>query len=312
VSCELGREQRDWAGLIVKAGRHLLDLLNDVLDIARIEGGHLSMSVEPVPVGVLVADVLDLVRPLADAASVQLAPAPQLPDRLCVSADRQRLRQVLINLLSNAIKYNHPTGTVTVSVELRPDQPLRIMVVDTGRGIAPELLGRLFTPFERLDAARAGFDGTGLGLALSRHLVQSMGGVLDVSSTPGRGSSFWVDLPVADPAAVVETAAEDAGLLALRGYPTSKRVLYVEDMVENVRLVESILARRPSIALIPAMLAGIALDLACEHRPDHIDQLSTAGVAAYLTKPIAVRDLLQTLDGLLDRVPQGQDCGERV
>jgi signal transduction histidine kinase/AmiR/NasT family two-component response regulator len=339
---ELGAEQRDWAGLILKAGRHLLALLNDVLDISRIEGGNLSMSMEPVPLGALIADVLDLVRPLADGAGVRLAPAPQLPDQLCVAADRQRLRQVLINLLSNAVKYNHPTGTATVTVEHRPDRWLRIRVIDTGRGIAPESLGKLFTPFERLDAAQAGFEGTGLGLALSRHLTHSMGGVLDVSSLPGEGSTFWVDLPTADPATVEQAAADDAELLALRGYPTPKRVLYVEDMVENVRLVEQILTRRPSITLIPAMLAGIALDLAREHQPDlvlldlhlpdmtgeqllallraepatrdipvvvlsadatqhHIEALHAAGVAAYLTKPIAVRHLLNTLDTLLDR-----------
>jgi signal transduction histidine kinase/ActR/RegA family two-component response regulator len=339
---ELAAEQRDWADMILKAGRHLLALLNDVLDISRIEGGNLSISVEPVGLGALIVDVLELVRPLADPAGVQLTSAPQLPDELCVAADRQRLRQVLINLLSNAIKYNHPTGTATVTVEHRPNGWLRVRVIDTGRGIAPESLDKLFTPFERLDAAQAGFEGTGLGLALSRDLMQSMGGTLDVSSLPGKGSTFWFDLPGAAPATIDQTTPEDAELLALRGYPSPKRVLYVEDMVENVRLVEQILTRRPSVILIPAMLAGVALDLAREHHPDlvlldlhlpdmpgeqlitlmraepdirdipvvvlsadatqhHIDRLHTAGVAAYLTKPIAVRELLRTLDGLLDQ-----------
>jgi CheY-like chemotaxis protein len=301
----------------------------------------MSMSVEPVPLGAVLADVLDLARPLADAAGVHLAATPRLPEDLCVAADRQRLRQVLINLLSNAIKYNHPAGTVTATVEHLSERRLRIRVIDTGRGIAPDLLGRLFTPFERLDAAQAGFEGTGLGLALSRQLVDSMGGSLDVSSLPGRGSTFWVDLLTADPAtAQVETT--DAELLALRGYPVPRRVLYVEDMVENVRLVEEILTHRPSVTLIPAMLAGVALELAREHRPDlvlldlhlpdmpgeqlltllraedvtrdipvvvlsadatrhHIDALLAAGVDAYLTKPIAVRDLLTTLDQILDQ-----------
>jgi signal transduction histidine kinase/CheY-like chemotaxis protein len=340
----LGRiddDERDWATMILKAGQHLLALLNDVLDIARIEGGHLSVSVEAVPAGALIADVLDLVRPLATTAGVSLAPAPVLPDDLCVAADRQRLRQVLVNLLSNAIKYNHPTGTATVTVEHRRGGLLRTRVIDSGRGIAPESLGKLFTPFERLDAAQAGFEGTGLGLALSRHLVESMGGTLDVSSLPGKGSTFWYDLPTVSPADAGATTADDAGLLALRAYPARRRVLYVEDMAENVRLVEQILSRRPSITLIPAMLAGVALDLARERRPDlvlldlhlpdmpgeqllgllraepgtrdipvvvlsadatqhHIDRLRVAGISAYLTKPIAVRELLRTLDGLLD------------
>ncbi|WP_275410817.1 ATP-binding protein [Paractinoplanes rishiriensis] len=344
---ELEGDQRDWAAMILKAGRHLLALLNDVLDIARIESGNLAVSVEPIPLGALIADVLDLVRPLAATAGVQLTPAPQLPDDLCVAADRQRLRQVLINLLSNAIKYNHPTGTASVIVEHRPNGWLRVRVIDTGRGIAPQYLSKLFTPFERLDAAQAGFEGTGLGLALSRHLMASMGGTLDVSSLPGNGSTFWLDLPAADPATSSHTTAEDADLLALRSYPSPKLVLYVEDMVENVRLVEQILTHRPSVTLIPAMLAGVALELAREHHPDlvlldlhlpdmpgdqlltllraeagtcnlpvvvlsadatqhHIDQLHAAGVAAYLTKPITVRDLLHALDQLLDQHSDGQ------
>ncbi|WP_327002771.1 ATP-binding protein [Dactylosporangium sp. NBC_01737] len=339
---ELDTEPREWAGLIFKAGRHLLALLNDVLDIARIEGGNLSMSVEPVPVDALINDALDLVRPLAEAGGVRVAPTRRLPEDLCVAADRQRLRQVLLNLLSNAIKYNHPGGSVAVIVEHRRGQWLRIRVMDTGRGIAPESLSKLFTPFERLDAAQAGFEGTGLGLALSRHLVDGMGGTLDVSSLPGEGSTFWVDLPTASPATSGSGNEQDTALLALRGYPGPRRVLYVEDMVENVRLVEQILTRRPGITLIPAMLAGVALDLAREHRPDlvlldlhlpdmpgehvltqlraepatrdipvvvlsadatqhHIDQLHATGATAYLTKPIAVRDLLATLDRLLDQ-----------
>lgn len=142
---ELDTEPREWAGLIFKAGRHLLALLNDVLDIARIEGGNLSMSVEPVPVDALINDALDLVRPLAEAGGVRVAPTRRLPEDLCVAADRQRLRQVLLNLLSNAIKYNHPGGSVAVIVEHRRGQWLRIRVMDTGRGIAPESLSKLFT-----------------------------------------------------------------------------------------------------------------------------------------------------------------------
>ena len=343
---ELGVEEREWAGLILKAGRHLLALLNDVLDISSIEGGHLSVSVEPVPVAAAITDVLGLVRPLAEAAGVHLASSPALPADLCVTADRQRLRQVLINLLSNAIKYNHPTGTARISVQHRPQRRLRIQVIDTGRGIAPESLGKLFTPFERLDAAQAGFDGTGLGLALSQHLTHSMGGNLDVSSLPGKGSTFWIDLPTTAAGAGADTT-EDTSVLALRGYPQPKRILYVEDMIENIRLVEEILTRRPSITLIPAMLAGVALDLARQHQPDlilldlhlpdmpgeqlltllaaepgtrgipvvalsadatqhHIDRLHAAGVTDYLTKPIAVRELLRTLDGLLDQPADGE------
>jgi CheY-like chemotaxis protein/anti-sigma regulatory factor (Ser/Thr protein kinase) len=317
----------------------LLALLNDVLDISRIESGHLALSVEAVPLGPLFTDVLDLIRPLAETAGVHLTPTPPLPAGLCVTADRQRLRQVLINLMSNAVKYNHPTGTAAITVQHQPEQRLRIQVTDTGRGITGESLRKLFTPFERLDAAQTGIEGTGLGLALSRHLTEAMGGTLHVSSRPGTGSTFWIDLPITT-GGTSHPDTDDTDL-APRGYPGPKRILYVEDVAENIRLVQELLTRRPSVTLLPAMLAGAALDLAREHHPDlilldlhlpdmpgedllallrtqpatrdipvivlsadatphHINQLHAAGVTTYLTKPLAVRQLLQTLDTLFD------------
>jgi signal transduction histidine kinase/ActR/RegA family two-component response regulator len=342
---QIGEEHRAWADLIHKAGRHLLALLDDVLDITRIEGGHLALSIEPVPAGELIAETLDLVRPIADAAAVQLAPAPapDVPAAWCVAADRQRLRQVLVNLLSNAIKFNHPGGTVTVAAHPRPGV-LRIEVVDTGRGIAADSLGALFTPFERLDAAKAGFEGTGLGLALSRHLITSMGGCIDVSSVQGEGSTFWLDLPSVTPAAREPAPGEATGLPAPAPHSRATRVLYVEDVTDNVRLVAEVLTHRPAVTLVCATHAAAALDLVREQPPDLIlldlhlpdmpgeellallrrepatgdvpvvvlsadatahsrARLRDAGVAAYLTKPVAVRDLLTTLDALLPAVP---------
>jgi len=265
---DLDAEHAEWVAIIVKAGRHLLALLDDVLDISRIEGGNLSMSVEAIPVAPLLADAVDLIRPLADAKAVRLSPLPSLPDRLCAAADRQRLRQVLLNLLSNAIKYNHPTGTVTINVGHRPHGRLRIAVTDTGRGISTDNLSKLFTPFERLDAAQAGIDGTGLGLALSHQLITAMNGTLEVTSLLGRGSAFIIELPEAQPATVDEPSTQRDVLLAARRRGRTRRILYIEDLVDNVRLVEQILHHRPGVSLIPAMLAGVALDLAREHPPD--------------------------------------------
>ncbi|GAB7046285.1 ATP-binding protein [Catenuloplanes indicus] len=231
------------------------------------------------------------------------------------------------------------TGTASISIGRRPGGTLRIRVVDTGRGIPPDAVGKLFTPFERLDAARAGFEGTGLGLALSRHLALGMGGTLDVSSIPGRGSTFRIDLPITT-ATGREAQQVSAASLETRSYDGPCTVLYVEDVAENLTLVEQMLARRPSVTLIGAMLAQTGLDLAHAHRPDlilldlhlpdmpgeallellradpatrdipvvvlsadatqhHVDALHACGVAAYLTKPIAMRDLLDTLDTLL-------------
>jgi len=336
---ELTGEQRDWITMMLKAARHLLGLLDDVLDISRMEARALSLSMEAVPVQALIADALDLAGPLSIAAGVRLDPVPPAAG-LHVHADHQRARQVLLNLLSNAIKYNHAGGTVTVTTSQRPHGRLRIAVTDTGRGISQADLGRLFTPFERLDAAHAGFEGTGLGLALSRQLVHAMGGTTGVTSTPGQGSVFWVDLDLTQPPAIAHTALTRDTITATRAYTTPMTVLYVEDMIENLRLVEQVLKQRPSITLIPAMLAGVALDLARQHHPDlvlldlhlpdmpgeqvlarlradpttratpvivlsadatahHKRQLLAAGADAYLTKPLNVRNFLHTIDQAL-------------
>jgi signal transduction histidine kinase/ActR/RegA family two-component response regulator len=263
-------DHRDWVTMMLKAARHLLMLLDEVLDISRMEARNLSLSMEAVPVQALIADALELVRPLSTAQGVHLDSDPSTPPGAGwhVHADHQRARQVLLNLMSNAIKYNHPGGTVTVTTSERPGERLRIAVADTGRGISGEDLGRLFVPFQRLDAAQAGIEGTGLGLALSRHLVEAMGGTTGVTSTPGVGSVFWVELALTEPAAVTQRAITRDAVTGSRLYSSAKTVLYVEDLVENVRLVEQILKHRPSVTLIPAMLAGVALDLARQHHAD--------------------------------------------
>jgi signal transduction histidine kinase/ActR/RegA family two-component response regulator len=272
---EVTAEHHEWVSMMLKAARHLLVLLDEVVDISSIETRGLSLSMEAVPVAGLITDALELVQPLAMSRGVHLDPAPPLASRCYVHADHQRLRQVLLNLLSNAIKYNHPAGTVTITASQQPasQQPgdrLRIAVADTGRGIAADDLDRLFTPFERLDAAQAGIEGTGLGLALSRQLVSAMGGTSGVQSTLGEGSVFWIELPAAEPIAVAQVAIARDPVAVPRTYAAPKTVLYVEDMVENLRLVEQILKQRPSTTVIPAMLGGVALDLARQHHPDLI------------------------------------------
>ena len=342
---DITAEHRQWMSMMLKAARQLLQLLDEVLDISREDAEQLSMSIEAVPVQDMIADALELIRPLALSRGIHLDPAPSGPAGQYAAADLQRLRQVMINLLSNAIKYNYPGGKVTVTISRQPGDRVRISVADTGRGIADDQLGKLFAPFERLDAAQAGVEGAGLGLALSHRLVEAMGGSTGVTSTLGEGSIFWVDLPATEPVAVTQAAVGHDPIVTSRTYPAAKTVLYVEDMVENLRLVEQVLKQRPSTTVIPAMLAGVALDLARQHRPDlilldlrlpdmpgedmmhqlridpatsnipivilsanatrkHIDQLLASGATAYLTKPIRVRDLLQTVDGILGRPAQ--------
>ena len=265
---DLTESQQEAVEQIVKGGRHLLDLINEVLDISRIEAGNLPLSPEPVLVNELVVDTLTLMRPLADHRGIEIVHEPTAFDGVHVLADRQRLKQILLNLVANAVKYNRIGGTVTVSSETVDGGRVRIVVADTGPGIRVEDLDRLFVPFERMGAERSDVEGAGVGLALSRRLAEAMGGTIEVESTDGEGSRFSVLLPPAEgPLERYErtngsASSTDAGDIARR-----HKILYVEDNVSNVRLVERVLERRGDIEVIPAMQGRLALTLAREHNP---------------------------------------------
>jgi CheY-like chemotaxis protein/anti-sigma regulatory factor (Ser/Thr protein kinase) len=323
---------------ILAAGRHLLGLIDEVLDIARIEAGKLSLSLEPVDMRMVLDEIRSLIRPLAEDRRVEVREESPAAGALYGLADRQRLKQVLLNLLSNAVKYNRADGSISVWCDAAPDHRLRLNVRDTGLGIPPDKVGQLFRPFERLGAAATGVSGTGLGLALSKGLMDAMGGAIGVESTPGQGNLFWVELrraeaPEADLEALEEVEAP--GRRARRG-----TVLYVEDNLSNLQLIERLLARQSGIKLLSAMQGRLGLDLAREHRPGlilldlhlpdvhgsevlrrlredartrdipvvvisadaspkEIERLRAAGARDYLTKPIDVRQLLAIVDETL-------------
>ena len=336
----LGPQQRDSVDHILKGGRHLLGLIDEVLDIARIEAGRLRLSLEPVPVKQVVDDLRSLVRPLAAERNIRLQVESPDTANFYALADRQRLNQVLLNLLSNAVKYTPDGGTVTLVCQEAPGNRARFEVSDTGPGIPPDKLGLLFTPFERLGAEASGIEGSGLGLALSKGLAEAMGGTMGVESTVGRGSTFWVELARAEnPAAEAERAAE--------GFPVSpvtkgSAVLYIEDNLSNLRLIEQVLSRRPGVRLLSAMQGRLGVELAREHRPSlvlldlhlpdvggdevlrrlkedprtsqipvvvisadaspgQVQRMLSAGARAYLTKPIDVREFLGLLDETVTR-----------
>jgi PAS domain S-box-containing protein len=254
---------------ILKAGRHLLQLINESVDIAGIEQGRMAFSLEPVRIGDVVKDALDLIGPAAEQRGIEIRVSCDHTDRY-LKADRQRLVQVFLNLLSNAVKYNREHGTVTLSCrESKGKGALTVLVTDTGPGIAPELRDRMFKPFERLGAEKSGVEGTGLGLALSLQLVQAMGGTMAVETEMGEGSTFSVTLPIVRGPAVqlTETPACTAPDDARPAHPPST-VLYIEDNLANLEVMELVLAYRPGVKLISAMQGRLGFALAKEHHPE--------------------------------------------
>jgi PAS domain S-box-containing protein len=265
----LTADQRESVTQILEAGRHLLNLMNEVLDITSIESGNLTLSPEAVAIPEIVDRMVTLMRPLAAPRQIDVQALPSAGRDLHVRADRLRLTQILLNLMSNAIKYNRVGGRVTLSCDDAGEGRIRLSVTDTGAGIRPEKLAQLFTPFERLGADQTGIEGTGLGLALSRGLAEAMGGTLGVRSEIDRGSTFWIELagvtagtqPLQDaPSAIPRSAASISGT-----------ILYIEDNMANVRLVERLLKhRRPDITLLHAGDGALGLAMALEHKPDLI------------------------------------------
>jgi PAS domain S-box-containing protein len=263
-------EDKESVAQITRAGNHLLGLINEVLDIARVEAGKLALTPEPVDVRETLEEALSLLKPVAAQRGVRLG-APT-GDFCEVLSSARRFKQVIINLLSNAVKFNRDGGSVAVSCEKIEDR-VRIAVVDTGRGVSAENVAKLFVPFERLDVGDTVTEGAGLGLSLSKHLIEAMGGKIGVESTLGEGSTFWVELPLVEPTPAATTDSLDARIPTVAELPRSvapRTLLYIEDNLSNLRLVERILARRPEVKLISAMQGSIGLDLARQHQPDLI------------------------------------------
>ena len=258
---------------IVRAGRHLLELIDDVLDIARIETGHLELAVRAVLAADVVAEAVEASRPVAERAEVVVQSSIDPDECPAVLADRQRLLQVLVSLISNAVKYNRPGGHVDLSCQAAPGGRVRLSVADTGRGIRPEDLERVFEPFDRLGAEQSGVEGTGVGLALVKHLVERMKGTITVESVPQVGSTFSVELPMA---VVPEGARPGAQRRSGSGVESGSspaaafRVLLVEEDLSSRELVDRVLARRPGVELLAARDGNRALELARQHRPDLI------------------------------------------
>ena len=343
---DLSREDEDGVERILAAGHHLLALINELIDIARIESGEFSLSVEPVAVQPVVEETGQLMAPLAADRSITISqPCP--PPGLSVKADRQRLRQILVNLLSNAIKYNRVGGSVAITcLAAGPDQA-SLTVADTGPGIPAADLDRIFDPFERLGAEETAIEGTGIGLPLARAFAEAMHGNLVAASVPGEGTTFTITLPRSPD--LVQAPPADVRVPVPRSGPDDCagdgiRVLYIEDNPANIEVVTRFLKTRPSMRLQSVISGQAGLESATREIPDlilldlhmpglHGDEVLrrlranpvTAGIPVAIlsaeASPVIIRNLrargiiayltkpldLTELGRLLDSVAAGQD-----
>ncbi len=253
---------------ILHAGWYLLDLINEILDLAQIESGKLALSREPTSLGEVMLECQAMIEPQSQKRGIKMTfPESDVP--CFVDADRTRLKQVLINLLSNAIKYNQPNGTVVVDYAMRTPERIRISVKDSGAGLPPAMLAQLFQPFNRLGQERSTEEGTGIGLVMSKRLVELMGGLIGVESTVGSGSVFWFELNSTLEPQLETDLSNPAGLKPpeAEGAASLHTLLYVEDNPANLKLVEQLISRRPDIRLLSARDGGLGVQLARTHRP---------------------------------------------
>jgi hypothetical protein len=261
---------------ILKAGEHLLNLVNDVLDVSRIDAGNFSFSLEPIDLKETIQEALGIVSPLAERSGIRIdLDSPSLAGRW-IRADRQRLKQVLINLISNAVKYNRAGGSVSL-FGLADDEEgtFRIAVRDTGAGLSAEDIGNLFKPFERLGAAGTNIEGTGIGLALSRRLMEAMGGRIEVASIPRQGSTFWLEIPLESSPPSLDGAAKERRPVANWNSMAEpdldqKTILYIEDNPANLEVIQTILEDWSNIQVLTAVRGETGLHLALERKPDLI------------------------------------------
>ncbi|HET7792497.1 MAG TPA: PAS domain S-box protein [Rhizobacter sp.] len=307
---------------IAQAGAHLLAMINDVLDLSRIESGGVALQLDTVPVQVVANEVLAMVAPAAASAGVSLQVDRSEPERAhadtCVRADHLRLRQVLVNLVSNAIKYNRPGGSVTLSwpVDAAAGR-VHLQVHDTGIGLSARQQEHLFEPFNRLGIERSGIEGTGIGLVITQRLAQLMGGEVSVESRVGEGSCFTASLPWAPPGQA--GTAEAGGDTAPGALPLSPfTVLYAEDNPVNVELVRQVLKMRPACRLVVASSGEQALRLAQQERPDlllvdmHLGDMSGLDLARHLARDPQLRQvprIVLSADASPDQARAAQAAG---
>jgi CheY-like chemotaxis protein len=318
----LSNDQRSAVNEIITAGDHLLMLIDELLDLAKIESGSLEVYSEPVAVGPVIRECLALVSRLAEQVNVTIDQTAI--DESTVWADRVRLKQALLNLLSNAIKYNVRGGKVTMETHQIGDGTLGISVKDTGIGIAASQMEELFEPFKRLGAESTEIEGTGIGLALTRHIVEIMGGSVTAASEVGVGSTFTVELPMTslhmdvEPYAASGETSERDGTSRFASRTGERTILYIEDNPANLKLVSRVLDSYKHLRLLTADRAELGIELALKHHPDvvlldiNLPEMSGYDVIDRLKETDALVDvpiIAVTANAMLDDIERGRQAG---
>ena len=272
--------------MISSAGNHLLELINEVLDISTVESGKMDLSIELVDLVFIVDNAISISRSLADKNNISIE-YQIIPDgNIFAEVDPLRFKQIVFNLISNAIKYNEPNGSVVVSFEKLGDSKIRLGVKDTGHGIPDDKKDKVFKPFERFDMNSEQIEGTGIGLTISQKLIELMNGSIGFESVAGKGSFFYVDIPVSDKTPLPVQVEKQSGSAQLSLKQSKiKKILYIEDIEANVELVRQILVKRPGVELISASNALDGIGLAQSENPDlilmDINMPGMSGITAF-------------------------------
>ncbi len=314
----LTAEQRESLRDIGDAGSHLLELINEVLDLAKIESGKMELSIDSVNVGDVMQAAQNLIAPMAEKREIKLTIADGCFDSCFVRADFTRTKQVLLNLLSNAVKYNLHGGSIQVDCQSVDNERLRISVSDTGKGIPEVKLKGLFEAFNRLEAEGSNIEGTGIGLVITRQLVGLMAGEMGVESVVGEGSRFWFELPLAQGLATEKKRAGAAGSGTDNALGTGRSVLYIEDNPVNLKLVSKLIEKRTAIHLLSAAEPVAGIELALEHKPDlilldiNLPEMSGYEVLRHLREMAATRDIpvvALSANAMADDLKKGEEAG---
>ncbi len=344
---QLESDQLDSVDEIMRAGKHLLYVIDDVLDLSIIETGNINLSFEDFHLRDCVDECLALVQPMAGERGIKVDVDLHSCSDMYLHMDRERLKEVVVNLLTNAIKYNHDNGHIYIQCEQRSDSRLRISIVDTGPGLTQEQQSVMFEPFNRLGAEYTNTNGTGIGLTISRRLMELMGGAVGVHSLPGNGTTFWIDCNLSPTIIRVDSRGKDGVDINVPIISDACKVLCIEDNPANMRLIEKILYSKPMVALYAATTAEAGLELARREIPGvilmdinlpgvdgyeallrlrnysetrHIPVIAISAAAAasdiergrmagfqgYVTKPINVVELLESIERVVNcKVNQG-------